>query len=327
MSRTHPSKTEIIEHLQRLADGDKPPTTAEFDADREAPPSSTVYRLFSGGWKEAVREASLDVQAVEENHTEKISRQKIIDHIQRLADGDDPPTSIEFDDDPDAPARSTARKRFEGGWEDAVEAAGFDTSLANPTYSDADIIDHIQRLADGDTPPTQAELRVDPEAPAASRIRRRFEDGWKGAVKAAGFDVDGLSGRTGDTRNNASEYTQTEIIDHIKRLSEDGVSPRMQDLNNDPDAPSHPTVYDNFENGWIGAVKQAGLEPRQGKRPKEVSKEEIISHIQRLAEDGMPPTTTEFDARDDTPSLTTVRRKFDCGWPGIVEQAGFTDDF
>jgi hypothetical protein len=326
MSRHKLTKSEIVEHLQRIADGDEPPTTAEFDADPESPSSATAYRLFSGGWKDAVREAGLDVRVVEENHAEQILKQEIIDHIQRLADGDEPPSSTEFDDDPNAPAQQTARKRFENGWKGAVKAAGFDTSSVKPTYSESEMLNHIQRLADGDDPPTRAEVDADPEAPASDTIHRNFEGGWKGAVKTAGFDVSDLSKRTGSNYAHNGPYTQSEIIEHIQRLSEDGVAPPVSEIKRDSDAPCASTVYNNFENGWVEAVKQAGLEPK-GKRPDKIDREDILNHIQRLAEDGIPPRTTEFDERDDTPSVTTARSKFDCGWPGIVRKAGFTDDW
>jgi hypothetical protein len=50
---------------------------------------------------------------------------EIRDHIRRVADGDRPPTMQEFRADEQAPSATAAINHF-GGWNDAIEAAGFE---------------------------------------------------------------------------------------------------------------------------------------------------------------------------------------------------------
>jgi FAD/FMN-containing dehydrogenase len=115
---------------------------------------------------------------------------EIIDHIRRLANGDTPPTCVEFDADPAAPAHRTVRKWF-GSWNAAVEAAGFEARTqygrAAQGWSDDEILDHIRRLADGDTPPTGVEFDADDDAPARRTATNHFGS-WNAAVEAAGFE-------------------------------------------------------------------------------------------------------------------------------------------
>lgn len=55
------------------------------------------------------------------------------------------------------------------------------------TYSDEEIIEHIQRLADDGEPPTAATLDADPRAPCRRTVRNHFGR-WSKGLKAAGFE-------------------------------------------------------------------------------------------------------------------------------------------
>jgi len=134
------------------------------------------------------------------------TRAEILDHIRRLADGDEPPTHEEFRRDPAAPAGATARDRF-GSWNAAVEAAGFEPrcyAVGERRWSDAEIIEHIRRLADGDDPPTCAEFEADPDAPSNRTAANHFGS-WNGAVEAAGFMP----------RENPAGYSRDELLDWL----------------------------------------------------------------------------------------------------------------
>jgi len=138
------------------------------------------------------------------------TRAEILDHIQRLADGDEPPTAEVFRHDDTAPSLDAVYTRF-GGWNEAVKATGFEPrrycSTRRRFWSDAEILQHIQRLADGDTPPTRDELDDDDAAPSGATVARHF-GGWNEAVKAAGLDS-----RSCPAPGN--KYSRDELIDWL----------------------------------------------------------------------------------------------------------------
>jgi len=121
------SDEEIIEHIQRLADGSEPPTVQEFNTDREAPCHVTARNHF-GDWGEAVEAAGFEPRRV--GHP-KVDAEEVVEHIQRLADGSEPPTVQEFNTDREAPCHATAAERF-GSWTEAVEAAGYQPLPGGP---------------------------------------------------------------------------------------------------------------------------------------------------------------------------------------------------
>ena len=114
------------------------------------------------------------------------SDREILDHIRRLADGDEPPTVTDLDADPQAPCRRTVRNRF-GHWNAAVEAAGFESREQGSGYTRESILGHIRRLADRDEPPTHRQFNDDDRAPTAVAVRNHFGK-WNRAVEAAGFE-------------------------------------------------------------------------------------------------------------------------------------------
>jgi hypothetical protein len=306
------SEDELINHIQRLADGDTPPTRDELQTDDDAPSAATVQNHF-GTWNDAIQAAGLQPRTP--GGQTQYSENDIISHIQRLADGDDPPTRREFRADDDTPAAATVRTQF-GGWNNAVEAAGFQSRdqggyTPSQQWSKDDIISHIQRLATGDDPPTQQEFDADTDAPSAGTVQNYFGS-WNDAIQAAGFEPPTPGGHT--------QYSENDIISHIQRLADGDTPPTATECNADDDAPSVPTVTAHF-GSWNNAIQAAGLTPRTHGAPKQYSRHDIISHIQRLADGDSPPTTTEFSADDDAPSVPTVIQFFD-SWNTAVEAAG-----
>jgi hypothetical protein len=97
---------------------------ADLDADPQAPCRRTVRNRF-GHWNAAVEAAGFESREQGSGYT----REGILGHIRRLADGDEPPTSFELKDDPDAPDTVAIRNHF-GHWNAAVEAAGFEPRRA-----------------------------------------------------------------------------------------------------------------------------------------------------------------------------------------------------
>jgi len=111
---------DILAEIQRLADGDEPPTNRAFAANASMSPKTAEYHF--GSWNAAVRAAGFEPRSP--GGQRQFSDAEICDWIRRLADGDRPPSSAEFD--AHAPmTRQAVTKRF-GSWLKAVDAAGLD---------------------------------------------------------------------------------------------------------------------------------------------------------------------------------------------------------
>jgi len=109
---------EILDHIRRVADGNRPPTWEEFNADADAPWCQTVQRHF-GSWAEAVEAAGFDPVA---NQGSQIPREELVSWLQafRLEIGAWPRRN-DLRDWP-GPSATPYRRAFES-WDDAIAAA------------------------------------------------------------------------------------------------------------------------------------------------------------------------------------------------------------
>ncbi|MFB6198989.1 MAG: homing endonuclease associated repeat-containing protein, partial [Halobacteriaceae archaeon] len=82
------------------------------------------------------------------------SDEELLAEIERLAEGDKPPTQAEMNEDGMVSAQ-TYHRRF-GSWNNALESAGYGPNRPS-RYSDQELLDEIDRLANDDTPPTTTE--------------------------------------------------------------------------------------------------------------------------------------------------------------------------
>jgi len=122
-SRGRPRKysdDEMLSHIRRLADGDRPPTRAEFNSDERAPRCRTVGRRF-GSWADAVWAAGFDPQR-SSGGGRRIPREDLVSWLQayRLEVGAWPRHN-DLHDWP-GPSPEPYRRAFES-WSDAIAAA------------------------------------------------------------------------------------------------------------------------------------------------------------------------------------------------------------
>lgn len=171
------SETELLDWIHRLADDDGPPKAREI-ADHPEAPSPDLYRDRWGSWHEAVLEAGYYTKPYR-YHEEQLLR-----WINRLADGDEPPTEKEVNAHPQAPHADTYRRHL-GSFTEAVRQAGY-TPSTHVDYSKEELVDWIDRLADGDTPPTREQMRMHDESPPKHAFVSVF-GGWGAAVTSAGY--------------------------------------------------------------------------------------------------------------------------------------------
>jgi len=122
-----------------------------------------------------------------------------------------------------------------------------------------------------------------------------------------------------ESRGRPREYSEEEILNHIRRLSDDG-PPTLRELEDDERAPSVWAVRDRF-GSWNEGVEAAGFEPEASASEQTYSDEEILNHIRRLSEGGQPPAIEEFRSDGDAPTPKTVMRRFG-SWTEAVQTAG-----
>jgi len=118
------------------------------------------------------------------------------------------------------------------------------------SYSDSEIQDHIQRLADGDRPPTMQELNADEQAPSATAAINHFGR-WNDAVKAAGFEP-----REIGSNSPANRISREELISWLQAFKiEFGVWPKSTHTQQWP-GPSYPPYLREF-GSWDDAIAAA----------------------------------------------------------------------
>lgn len=193
-------------------------------------------------------------------------------------------------------------------WDDALRAAGL--TPTSPTKDE--VISDIRQLSEqlGYTPSSYDYHKYGKWDRKV--VARRF-DGWKNAVKAAG-----LTPRT----TQIHEYTPDEALAALERV--DGKFDRqlqVQDLNEDPDAPTHKTLAKLF--GSVdNAVRRSNVEVFKFHNPTD---KEVLEDIRRESDDGKPPFSHEYMGADGgLYSLNaTVRERFG-SWERAVSEAGLT---
>jgi len=178
--------SEILNEIRRLADGDEPPTTVEFNEQAEMSVSGVRYRF--GSWAKAVEEAGFEPRekggsAVQYRDSE------ILNEIRRLADGDEPPTTVEFNEQAEMTVQGV-QYRF-GSWAKAVEEAGFEPRPPGmcgrePVYSENEALEWIDTFVkEFGVVPRPVEIKGWP-GPSLGVYKRIFGS-WTEAVRAAGY--------------------------------------------------------------------------------------------------------------------------------------------
>lgn len=113
-----PTREELLEELKRLAEkiGRSPRVQ---DVDKKSEYSSSAYYAEFGSWNNGLRGAGLTP-----NRPSKISDENLMSEIDRLAEGDEPPTYTEMDCHGKHPM--SAYRRAFGTWTNAVREAGYE---------------------------------------------------------------------------------------------------------------------------------------------------------------------------------------------------------
>lgn len=293
---TTPSKEEIIDDLQMLAEDGLAPKAETLDEHPETVNKGAVQDRFKS-YNAAVEAADLRPQ-----RATNVTDDQIIDELCMLAEDGQAPTAQEFQDHPDTVSFGAAVDHF-GSWNEAVAAAELEPNKrGSPGPTKDEAIAHLKRLSDGDMGPTQADVTEDSDAPAVSTIKGLF-GGWEEALDAAGVEM---------RQQGGTRISEVELVDHVKRVGGDD-PPTQQEITNDPDAPHASTIVNRI--GWDEAKERAGY--TDGGR---ISEGEMVYHLQRVADGETAPTQKAINDDPDAPHASTIKRRI--GWSEAIDRAG-----
>lgn len=140
-----------------------------------------------------------------------------------------------------------------------------------------DLLAEIDRLADGDDPPSATDMRADGEY-AEVTYQNRFGS-WVAALEAAGYNAP------------KQQFTAEELIEDLQAFAEElGHSPSSYEMDND--GPHAPHTYRREFGSWDEALAAAGIDPVS----RGYSEEELIEELHRLTEElGRVPTSTDIE--------------------------------
>lgn len=275
------SREALIEDLQRINEIiEEPYPTTDAIREHGTYSRTTYYTEFES------LDAALDAAGIEKINDSPVSKETLLEELHRLASENSPPTTDEMDEEGTFSAR-TYIDRF-GSWNEALEAAGYEPHLEVVDASKEDLIDEIKRLHEElGRVPTTRDMQEHGDY-TASRYFSTFES-WNTAVEEAGLTPHERWTTPDELRISASE-----LLSELRRVADivDG-RPTTEDMNEYGEYGTKP-YYNRFDS-WNRAVELAGFEPFTGTSEDIYSTEELITELQRLAEDrGRPPTTEDM---------------------------------
>jgi hypothetical protein len=280
----------LIEEIHHLADGNNPPTVSEMEELGEY--GKTTYRERFGSWSEAVKEAGYTPEGT-------YSEEELLNEIHRLAEDGNPPSANTDLKERGKIAQQTFINHF-GSWNEAVRAAGYEPH--NPHTRD-ELLEEIHRLADGNTPPTSAQMKAEGKY-STGTYHRRFGS-WNNAIREAGYEP--------IERQNIPE---NELISEIQRLGDTKRPPTLLEMAR---GKFGQTTYLNKFGSWRAAVRKAGYEDTVTRL--EWSDESLLNEIHRLAEGDSPPTQHKMTQEGE---LSVAKYQARWGtWNKAVKKAGY----
>ena len=302
---------ELLNHLCELADGDKAPTKAEVNSAEG--PSAFTYQYHFESYNAAVEEAGL-VPNRRGGCKKQYTDEELLDHLRELAGGEKAPTRTEVAS-VEGPSDYTYRNRF-GSYNTAIKEAGLTPNARSgreQQYTDKELLNYLQELADGDEAPSKGEVDS-VEGPSAATYEYRFES-YNVAVKEAGL--------TPNPPERAQEYTDEELLNHLRELSDGDEAPIMSEVDS-AEGPSADTYHRRF-GSFRAAVEEVGLAPNTPGGKQQYSDEELLDWIRSFVfEFGVVPT--QMDVRSwPGPAPTTYQRRFG-SWKAAVREARVDED-
>jgi len=180
-----------------------------------------------------------------------------------------------------------------------------------PTYTDDELLDTIQRLADEKgRPPTLQE--IDTETTYGRRVYYNHFDSWQNALEQAGYEP----------RPPQEEISKPDLIEELQRLGDElGKQPTIHEMNEHGNYWG--STYKNHFDSWAAAIEAAGFDP--SKVTTSISRDALRAELKRLGEElGRRPTMDEM-AEHGAYDPKTYYRKFE-SWLDALRDAGYDPD-
>lgn len=254
---------DLLDQIDSLADGDKPPSGMQFNDCSETAALATVQRRF-GDWTTAVREAGY----VPRHQT--LSEGELIEQIHLLADGDKPPSCMQFDDCSETAALATVQSRF-GDWTTAVREAGY--VPRQQSLSKDELIGQIDSLANGEKPPTAKEFRDCPDTGSVTAVITQFGS-WSKGVEAAGYE------------SRVGSYNETQLLVALQRAATKGDVERIKHVgHNRGDYPTKRPYVLHYGGVEVAAVRGSiDIDSPNRGRAVPLTKSELIQFVDSISE-------------------------------------------
>ncbi len=301
--RKKTTKEELIKELERLSNTlGRPPQVSDMNALGEY--SAHTYKKRFGSWNGALEKIGMESESIH-----NATRDDLINEMQQLAEELGHPPRTEHMDTEGKYSSTTYQNRF-GGWQKALEAAGFEPFTG---ISKDELLTAVKSLAkDLDRSPTTKEFNQSTPH-SATTCKEKFGS-WRKTLEEAGLDPN---------ENGQREYTNDELIDEMQRLDGDlGHTPSSSEMEDEGEYSSG--VYQNRFGSWSDAVEAAELDSDSVGR-QQYTDAKLLEELEFVAEElGQTPRATDMDKYGDIAPATFVNRFG--SWDEALEKAGYDPD-
>jgi len=169
-------------------------------------------------------------------------------------------------------------------------------------YTEGELLEHLRELADelGSTPSKQEINEADG---ASERTYEHRFGSLREAQQKAGLEP--------NARGGDQEYTEGELLEHLRELADElGSTPAYEEINEADGAAA--TTYHRRFGSLREAQQKAGLEPNARPGSPEYTEEELLGWIQAwIKQFGCEPRRGDFvDPSSPTPNARTYRYRF-----------------
>lgn len=239
----------------------------------------------------------------------EISPGELLAELRRLAEELDRTPSMQDMAERGEYAPSTFQSKF-GSWNAAVtEAELTPNSRRDPVYADEELLAEIRELAANlDRVPSKGDMR-ERGSHSPTTYTDRFGT-WQNAIVLAGLTPD----------HRGTKIPEDKLLAALKELAASlGRPPTSTEM--DEGGPFSSTTYYRRFGSWDAALDAAGLSRTEGRNTAELSDQELLDEISRMADVlHRPPNTTEMDELGAY-SASTYRRRFS-SWETALREAG-----